>query len=222
MAAYLTGDKQLIQDIRDNLDTHSAVAIQAFALDEPLEPLETLKSRVSKKYGYQRTLAKGATFTWLYGGGESAIARNLGISRDIARDILATLRTRYPGVAGWQEAIKETIQRTGNVSTPWGRTRRFLFHSGLPKNILEAQLREGINSPNQGMSTDMNQAAFAELEARGYQTLFPFHDAVYLQSPEDEAERVMVDVVRVMEAVLPGPVPFRADVKSGKSWSELG
>ena len=222
MAAYLTGDAQLIADIRNKIDTHSAVAIQAFDLDEPLEPYDTLKQRVSEKYGYHRTIAKAATFTWLYGGGESAISRNIGIDLTLARDVLAGLRTRYPGVADWQERVKLTVERDGNVSTPWGRTRHFLFHSGLSRKVTEGQYREAINSPNQGMSSDINLAAFAELEGRGLETLFPFHDAVYLQCKERDVEKVKREVKHVMEAVLPGVVPFRADVKAGGSWAELG
>ncbi len=222
MAAYLTGDMNLIQDLRDGIDTHSVVAIQAFELDEPLEPYSTLKKRVSAKYGYQRTIAKSATFTWLYGGAAGAIARNAGISREIAAGVLASLRKRYPGVADWQERIKEAAQRYGVVKTPWGRTRRFMFHPGMDRGVVEAQLREAINTPNQGMASDMTLAAFTQIEERGYETLFPLHDAVYLQVREEDAEKAASDVKRIMESVLPGIVPFRADVKVGENWAKLG
>jgi DNA polymerase-1 len=96
MAAHLTKDPQLIDDVLHQLDTHSAVAIQVFGVDIPLEPYETLKKRVSEKFKTERDLAKQATFTWLYGGSEGAITRQLGIEPKVAKAILATLRTRYP------------------------------------------------------------------------------------------------------------------------------
>jgi DNA polymerase-1 len=222
MAAHLTGDQQLIQDIHDRLDTHSAVAIQAFQLDEPLEPYETLKKRVNAKYEHYRDLAKQGTFTWLYGGSRNAIARQLQVGGDVADAILGTLRSRYQGVAAWHEAVRESVQTEGSISTPWGRTRRFFFHSGLERKVTEEQLRESTNSPIQGMSSDMTLAAFTQLEREGYQTLFPLHDAVYLQVPEDQAVQAMARVKQVMEGVVSGPVPFRADVKAGQDWGSLG
>jgi DNA polymerase-1 len=222
MAAHLTGDEQLIQDIHDRLDTHSAVAIQAFELDEPLEPYDTLKKRVSAKYGHYRDLAKQGTFTWLYGGSRSAIARQLQVGNDVADSILGTLRTRYKGVAAWHEAVREAVQREGSISTPWGRTRHFFFHPGLESKVTEEQLRESTNSPIQGMSSDMTLAAFTRLENEGHQTLFPLHDAVYLQTPEDRADDTMARVKHVMETILSGPVPFRADAKWGRDWGSLG
>ena len=222
MAAHLTGDQQLIQDIHDRLDTHSAVAIQAFELDEPLEPYETLKKRVSTKYDFYRSLAKQGTFTWLYGGSQAAIARQLQVSNEIAEAILKALRDRYQGVAAWHEAVRDSVQKDASITTPWGRTRRFFFHSGLERKVTEEQLRESTNSPIQGMSSDITLAAFTQLENEGYQTLFPLHDAIYLQVPEDRADEAMARVKLVMETTLKGPVPFRADVKAGKDWGSLG
>ena len=222
MAAHLTGDEQLIKDIHDKLDTHSAVAIQAFQLDEPLEPYETLKKRVSAKFGHYRDLAKQGTFTWLYGGSQAAIARQLQVESSVAEAILSTLRSRYRGVAAWHEAVRESVQVDSSISTPWGRTRRFFFHSGLERKVTEEQLRESTNSPIQGMSSDMTLAAFTQLEQEGYQTLFPLHDAVYLQVPEDQTQQAMARVKHVMESIVNGPVPFRADVKAGRDWGSLG
>lgn len=222
MAAHITQDPQLIKDVNDKLDTHSAVAIQAFGLDIPLEPYETLKKRVAASHDYQRTLAKQATFTWLYGGSEAAIARQLNVSSEIAVAILETLRNRYRGVAAWHERIREHVQKGNPVSTPWGRNRNFFFHDGLDRKVTEEQLRESTNSPIQGMSSDMTLAAFTQLENMGYQTLFPLHDAIYLQAPEDQVESATQTTKRVMESILKGPVPFRADAKWGPNWGALG
>jgi DNA polymerase-1 len=222
MAAHLTNDAQLIKDVNDKLDTHSAVAIQAFKLDEPLEPYETLKKRVSAKYDYYRSLAKQATFTWLYGGSRTAIARQLGIDDSLADSILEALRSRYVGVAAWHDMVHSAVLKEANISTPWGRTRRFFFHPSMDRKVTEEQLRESINSPIQGMSSDMTIAAFAQLTQEGYQTLFPLHDAVYLQVTGEEVDKAMKVVRQTMEGILRGPVPFRCDVKSGPDWSKLG
>ena len=221
MAAHLTGDRQLITDIANQLDTHSVVAIQAFNLPIELEPYATLKQRTQASYGYQREMAKRGTFTWLYGGEAAALASNVGTDKPTAERILDALRTRYAGVARWQDAVRVSVQRDGSISTPWGRTRRFFFHSGLGKRGIEAQLREAINSPNQGMSSDINLAAFSALDAKGFDMLFPFHDAIYLQAPESSIQQVSNQVRAAMESVIISPVKFRADVKIGDTWAQL-
>ena len=222
MSAYLTNDSQLIQDYNSKLDTHSVVAISAFDLPIDEEPRATLKSRVGAEYAYQRELAKIGTFTWLYAGGPRTLAMQLGIPLEVATRIIEALKDRYRGVAAWQEAVQETVKREGSISTPWGRTRRFLIHPGLDQKVIDEQLRESINFPNQAMSSDVNLAAFAELESMGIETLFPFHDAVYAQAPEAKADSVSRSSKSVMEAVLPGPVKFEAEVKVGPNWAQLG
>lgn len=222
MGALLSYDPQLIADYNSNLDTHSVVAIDAFELPIEIAPYNTLKKRTQATHAYEREMAKKATFTWLYGGTAQTIVRQLGIKRDLAEKILETLKSRYQGVARWQESVRETVLRDHHVSTPWGRMRRFFIHPGLDEKLIDDQLREAINAPNQGMSSDVNLAAFAELETRGIQTLFPFHDAVYAQAPVAEAERVAATIKSVMEGAVRGPVQFEAEVKIGPNWADLG
>lgn len=224
MGAFLTNDPQLIDDYNTKLDTHSALAIDAFGLPIPLEPRATLKKRVQADphHAYLRELAKRGTFTWLYGGTEKALQEQLDIPFELAHKILTALRTRYHGVQVWQERIQASVREHGTVTTPWGRTRRFLIHDAIDERMIDNQLREAINAPNQGMSSDMNLAAFAEVEARGIQTLFPFHDAIYAQARDEDVEKAANVIKNVMESVLPGPVRFEADVKTGRDWASLG
>ena len=222
IGALLSYDPQLIDDYNTGLDTHSVVAIEAFQLDIPIEPRETLKKRVQATHAYERELAKRATFTWMYGGTAAAIRDQLKIPRELAETILETLRARYQGLARWHATTRESVLDTHSVTTLWGRTRRFFIHPGLDEKLIEDQLRESINAPNQGMASDLTLAAFAEIESRGIQTLFPFHDAVYAQAPTLEAPRVVSTMKSVMENLLRGPVRFEAEVKTGPNWAELG
>jgi DNA polymerase I len=222
IGAYNSHDPQLTEDYNTNLDTHSVVAIDAFDLQILEEPRATLKKRVQAQHAFQREVAKKGTFSWLYGGSEKAIQDQLKVPFETANRILTTLRSRYQGVARWQEGIRATILEHGSVTTPWGRTRHFLIHPGMSTRMVEDQLREGINFPNQAMASDANLAAFAECESRGIQTLFPLHDAIYAQAPEDRVERVARDIKAVMEAVLPGAVHFEAELKTGPNWARLG
>lgn len=221
MAAHIAADVQLIRDVRNRVDTHSVVAIEAFGLDIPLEPYETLKARVEENHTNERNMAKAGVFAWLYGGDENTIARNLGIDKDLALDILNALRNLYRGVANWHELTHAQVMAEGVVSTPWGRRRHFNFNSVFSREVIAAQLRESTNMPIQGMASDMNLAAFADIRRRGVRTLFPFHDAVYAQAPEEVADEAVEIIRDSMESALRGPVPFRTDINIGLNWGEL-
>jgi len=87
---------------------------------------------------------------------------------------------------------------------------------------MEEQLRESINTPNQSMSSDINLQVFADLDAAGVEVLFPMHDAIYAQAPEGRVSVIIKTIKSTMESVLDSPVPFRADVKCGPNWAQIG
>lgn len=219
--AYLSNDAQLIDDLVKGLDIHSVVAIQAFGLDIPLEPFNTLKHRVQKHHALERTMAKGAVFSSSYGGGTGAVMRATGATKEVANQILHALANRYPRVEEWKRNIILEAKETGSVTNVFGRTRRFTWHRALGQKEIAAQEREAINFPNQSTATDLNLVAFLKLAQHKMEVMFPFHDAVYLQAPEDRQEETERQMKLIMESIMPGPVPFRVDVGSGRNWGEV-
>jgi DNA polymerase-1 len=221
MAAFLSQDRQLTLDLQEGRDIHSINAIQAFGLDIELEPWSTLKKRTSRKYSHERSLAKIATFASLFGGSANAIATQTGTALETAQQIIDQLYSRYPGLKAWQDNTKKFAVQNGFVETPWGRRRHFLFGKGMSRQSEEEQLRAAINAPIQSHSSDMNLAAFARAEARGLQTFFPLHDAIYMQAREGEVEEQAKELKQLMESTITGPVLFSADVKIGATWADL-
>jgi DNA polymerase-1 len=222
MAAVLSGDRQLIDDLNSGIDTHSVNAIRAFDLDIPLEPLATLKKRTSENNSYERTLAKFATFTWLYGGGVGAISQQLNISLAESKKILDALQERYSDLAEWQRRMIVKGRLDNRIQSLWGRERHFAFNIGMGRRSEGDQQREMTNFPIQSLSSDMTLKAFTTLEEMGYETLFPFHDAVYAQCYPEDLDDTVETIREVMENVIVGPVAFEVDIKSGFSWAELG
>ncbi len=218
MAAYLSKDPVLTGHIAAGRDTHSLLAIQAFNLPVDPEPHDTLKKRVEERYSHQRTLAKQLTFGYLFGS--SGLSMTKFMSMEDAEQLIAALKSQYRRLDDWQQEVRAQA-RKGYVETPWGRRRHFYYDDALDDRVHAQQDRECINFPIQAQATDMNSLAFARLTQMGYQTLFPLHDAIYIQVPEDQVDRACRDVKEVMEGILPGQVPFRADLKVGYSWAEL-
>lgn len=222
MVALLSGDKQLIEDVNSNRDMHAINAVTAFNLPVEMEPMATLRKRVEAKWSHERSLAKQATFTYLFGGGEAAIARQLGTTIKTAKSILDALRVRYPRLAEYQKNLVEQVRLDGMVFSLWGRPRHFSYRKGMDPYIEREQDKEAINFPVQSSSTDVNTKAFADLTEMGFSTLFPLHDACYLQARKKEQDRTIEAVERAMQSVLTGPVFFKAEVKAGDSWGQLG
>lgn len=218
MAAYLSRDPAMVDDIAQGRDTHSILAIQAFNLPVELEPMATLKARTVERYAHQRTLAKSLTFGFLFGSSGQSMTKYMSL--EDAEQLIEALGRRWPGLIAWQAQVRSQA-RKGHVETPWGRRRHFYYDSALGGRVHAQQDRECINFPIQAQATDMNSLAFTRLTELGYQMLFPLHDAVYLQVQEDKVDQAIKDVRDVMENVLPGVVPFRCDIHVGTTWAEL-
>lgn len=218
MAAYLSRDPAMVDDIAQGRDTHSILAIQAFNLPVELEPMATLKARTVEHYAHQRTLAKSLTFGFLFGSSGQSMTKYMSL--EDAEQLIEALGRRWPGLIEWQAQVRSQARR-GHVETPWGRRRHFYYDSALGGRVHAQQDRECINFPIQAQATDMNSLAFTRLTELGYQMLFPLHDAVYLQVQEDKVDQAVKDVRDVMENVLPGVVPFRCDIHVGTTWAEL-
>ena len=222
MAAYLCKDPALLDDMDHDRDIHSINAIAAFGLDIDLQPYATLKKRVSQDHTHERTLAKIATFASLYGGSAAAISLQTGLDITTSQSLIDTLYARYPRLSEWQRQTQQYARTHGFVETPWGRRRRFSFGVGMKSRVEEEQLRQAINTPIQSHASDMTLRAFAGAENGGLETLFPLHDAIYIQAPEDKAEKAAQELKKIMERVITGHVEFTADVKIGESWAALG
>lgn len=218
MAAHLSDDPNLVSDIASGRDTHSLLAIQAFNLPIDPEPHDTLKARTNERYSHQRTLAKQLTFGFLFGS--SGMSMTKFMSLEDATSLISALEHRYPRLLEWQAEIRAQA-RKGYVETPWGRRRHFYYDDGLSQQVHAAQDRECINFPIQGHASDMNLHAFFELEMMGYETLFPLHDACYMQVREEDVDKATNDMRSVMEGVIRGKVPFRVDIHIGRNWAEV-
>lgn len=221
VAAMLSRDPQLIADVNNNIDIHGVNAVQAFNLPVDLEPANTLKARVSKEYAHYRTMAKIATFGSLYGGTAATIALQSKMGLDEAQAIIDQLYSRYYILKAWQDATILEARSSGYVQTPWGRTRRFNYGTGLSEYVETKQDREAINSPIQSHGNDINLDAYAKITFAGVHTLFPFHDACYAQSPEDRVEEDMATMKEIMESIVDNGVTIGVDIKSGNNWMEL-
>ena len=72
-----------------------------------------------------RSAAKAVNFGIVYGISDFGLAKNLGISRQEARDFIDRYLARYPKVKAYMDACVENGRSRGYVTTLFGR-RRYL------------------------------------------------------------------------------------------------
>ncbi|CAB4169910.1 PolA DNA polymerase I - 3'-5' exonuclease and polymerase domains [uncultured Caudovirales phage] len=94
MLAVLSGDKQLMEDIVDGVDTHS-------------ELYRSMYKRLPTKE--QRKAFKPCSFALVYGAGAAGIATQSGMSKEDARRFIQVFYARYPNVKIWHEEMWEAV-----------------------------------------------------------------------------------------------------------------
>lgn len=220
MVAHLAGDETLIAAL-DAQDIHREISKQMFNLtDEQLDALP--KEEITIK----RRAAKTIAFGLIYGRSANSIAPQLDISADEAKDYMEKFFKMMPKVAIWLKRQKATAKIDHEVTSLYGRKRRFPIIASR-SHLAEIQRQAG-NMPVQSSVSDMtllaNMRIIANLEERGIMCkVWPHvHDGFYFQVRK-EHEKIAVEVTRdQMHAVgFETDVNFKCEIETGESWGTL-
>lgn len=106
--AVLTGDKQLISDLRAGLDMHCVKAAAKAHVDYQFvvdmvkagDPEWKLKRKKAKNFSFQRA----------YGAGAEAIAASTGMTIEEVKELIAVEEARYPDITPWYERLTASIE----------------------------------------------------------------------------------------------------------------
>jgi len=211
--AHLSEDPELIaafSSTKEDVHTHTA----SLVFDVPRENVTA----------EMRRRAKTINFGVIYGMGDSALARQLDITRAEAATFIEAYFRRYARVKSFME---ETIAAAGKgeaVRTLLGR-RRFLpnLHSANRGLRMEAE-RIAKNTPIQGTAADILKLAMIKLGARpvvpGATMILTVHDELVFEVPEGRVEEAASRIREEMEGAISLRVPLVVDIGSGKNWNE--
>jgi DNA polymerase I len=209
--AHLAQDPELLDAFASGEDVHRRTA--ALIFDKPRDQVTS----------DERRAAKTINFGVIYGMGDSALAKQLGIPRDQAARFIAAYFARYSGVAKFMEKTVESARQGEAVRTLLGR-RRFLpnLHSANRALRLEAE-RVARNTPIQGTAADILKRAMVDLgrseEARRTPMVLTVHDELVFEVPEAQADAAGAHIRTMMAGVMKLAVPLVVDVHWGKSWA---
>jgi DNA polymerase-1 len=210
--AHLSQDPELVDAFASGADVHARTA--ALIFDKP-------RDQVSAD---ERRAAKTINFGVIYGMGDSALAKQLGIPREKAARFIEAYFVRYAGVARFMETTVEAARQGEAVRTLLGR-RRFLpnLHSANRGLRLEAE-RVARNTPIQGTAADILKLAMIALgrdgAAPGAHMVLTVHDELVFEVAEGAAESAGELIRQSMAGAMKLAVPLVVDVGWGKSWAD--
>ena len=242
IAAWLSGERRMVQFLRDGVDMHEVIAgwIQAlskgYTIERYLAEKESWMEKVTKG---QRRSGKVYNFGLLFGGTWRVIVRlgrqdyGITLSQPEAERGHNAYHQMYPDLRPWHESFRPMIEQ-GYVDLPTGRRRTIV---GLEYEDEEGKLRKLINAGPQGIASDISlfcanvtydfaEEVLAEYFEENVRYVGFFHDAgIYVVS--DECVELMRNLIRdvwedppLERLGLELTVPLRADVGVGQTWED--
>jgi DNA polymerase-1 len=210
--AHLAHDAELVDAFASGGDVHVRTA--ALIFDKPAADVTA----------DERRAAKTINFGVIYGMGESALAKQIGIPREQAAKFISAYFARYSGVARFMEKTVESARQGESVRTLLGR-RRFLPNLRSANRSLRSEAeRVARNTPIQGTAADILKLAMIDLGSGegvpGARMVLTVHDELVFEVTESAAPEAAARIRERMERTIRLDVPLVVDVGWGASWAE--
>lgn len=203
LAAAVTGDAVLAGMVREGLDLHGRVVELVWGVSED-----------HPSYADLRYTAKRAVFGYLYGAGLKRVAMQLGEHGDKAGEVIEALSKITPELFEWNKLIRKVVER-GAMETwehPSGRVA--FFDKDSP--------HKALNTVVQGWGREVLVDAILRWEDKHPGCmLWPIHDELVIQVPEEHAEAWLEDLRECMTFTLGRggaqvPIVAEADAPTGR------
>jgi DNA polymerase-1 len=208
----------LRQAFREGIDIHALTASEMFGV-----PVKDMPADVRRR-------AKAINFGIIYGISSFGLANQLGIGRDEAGAYIRKYFERFPGIRDYMEATKASCREHGFVTTLFGRKMHYPEIRAKNPSLRAFNERASINARLQGTAADIIRRAMIRVEPALEQArltgrmLLQVHDELIFEVPEDEVEKTLPVVKRVMEqATLPAvslSIPLQVDARGAHNWDE--
>ncbi len=213
LAAYLAGDKELIDMFNDGADIHTMTAAQVYGRD----PEEVTKN--------MRREAKVVNFGIIYGMSPHGLSIATGMTYDAAKSFIDKYFELRKPLLDYMNHLKEKARTDGYVETLFGRRRPTPDIHSSNFMVRQAAERAAINMPIQGTEADLMKMAMIAVDKKIAGTecmqLLQIHDSIMVECSEQEAESMAAMLKETMENIYKLPVKLDVDTSIGKNWGEL-
>ena len=213
--AHLTGDPALIEPLRRHDDLHVLTA--AAVLERPPDQIGETERQIGKVVNF-------ATFA---GQGASALALQLGVSAQEARELITRFDGRYAQVRAFQDAQLQLARERGYIETIAGRRWPIGGLESLDPHDRSYADRMARRATHEGSVADVSRRGLLDaahaLRAAGLAAVpvLQIHDEVLFEVPEAElgqAARVAGEAMRRAFALA---APLQVGIEAGPTWADL-
>ena len=204
--------------------------------DLDIQKAADFHSMVAEIADIPRGQAKTINLGLFYGMGKAKLQAQLGVTDQVAKNLLATYHNKVPFVKQLIHHTMDRAQQRGWIRTILGRKCRFnmwepaTFGMHKPQTFEEASLEHGsqnikraftykaLNKLIQGSAADMTKQAMINLRAAGITPMIQLHDELNVSyENKQEADKV----VEIMEQAVPLKVPNKVDFEDGECWGDI-
>jgi len=214
LMAHLSSDPRLQMAFKAGQDIHQATAAEVFGL-----PLDKVGPD-------QRRAAKAINFGLMYGLSAFGLAKQLSISRDMAREYMENFFARYTGVKAFMDGTREKARSDGFVETMFGRRLYLKDIRSRNQNLRQYAERAAINAPLQGSAADLIKMAMIDLDvflqkkAPDVRMIMQVHDELVLEGPAKRVQELAEELAGRMTRVASLSVPLVTDWGLGSNWDQ--
>jgi DNA polymerase-1 len=213
--AHLSGEQVLIDAFARGEDIHDRTAAKVFGGISGLSKHEL------------RRRAKIINYALLYGKQAFTLAKDIGVSRQEARDFIDAYFAGFPSVRQFIDRTLEDARQAGVVKTMFGRRRLVPDLGSRNVQMRNAAERVAVNLPIQGTAADVLKRAMIDVHAAlgrvaggRARMILTVHDELLFEAPKEAAEETAAAVRELMEGAVQLTVPLTVDVGIGDNWKD--
>jgi DNA polymerase-1 len=213
--AHLTGDAALIEPLRHHDDLHVLTA--AAVLERPADQIGDTERQIGKVVNF-------ATFA---GQGPSALALQLGVPAQDARELIARFDRRYAQVRAFQDEQLRLARARGYIETIAGRRWPIGGLESLDPHDRSYAERMARRATHEGSVADVSRRGLLDaaraLRSAGLATVpvLQIHDEVLFEVPEAELAEAARVAGRAMRSAFALAAPLRVGIEAGPTWADL-
>ena len=210
---HLSGYEASIKTFNDGKDIHRFTAA------------EVLGKSQDEVTSEERSHAKAINFGIIYGISDFGLSRDLGITRQEAKNYIELYFSRYPKVKEYMDNMVKEAHETGKVRTMFGRMRELPDINSRNFNRRSFAERTAMNTPIQGTAADIIKLAMNKvesiLEEKAFKSrlLLQVHDELLLEVVNDELDAIQTLLKETMESIVELHVPLIVDVHNAENWA---
>ena len=214
--AHISGDKNMQQAFKEDLDVHANTAVRIFGLDSPEDVTPEMRRQ-----------AKAVNFGIVYGISDYGLAQNIGISRKQAKQFIETYFAEFPGVHEYMQQAVVFAREHGYVETLLHRRRYLPDIKARNFNQRSFAERTAMNTPIQGSAADIIKKAMIKMhgalqdEHLQARMLMQVHDELLFEAPGQEIARLKEIVPHVMDTAVALDVPLKVESAAGDTWYDV-